>query len=213
MIDGINMKLFMIRHGQTLANVQRLFCGSSDVALTEQGQRQAQHIASRLAAQAVDMILHSDMQRTRQTASCIYHGRDVPILAQPLLREMDFGDWEMRHHDELLASNAAGFDAWSQNWQTAIVPNGESFPVFCQRVGKLLETMTGYPQHSCVVLVGHQGSLSLLLALMLGLPAVAMWSFPFQQGCVTEVEWDTQHRFCAIRRFNDGGVVPDQEKE
>ena len=35
------MKLYLIRHGQTQANVKGVFCGSSDIALTAEGEQQA----------------------------------------------------------------------------------------------------------------------------------------------------------------------------
>lgn len=198
------MKLYLIRHGQTQANVNGVFCGSSDIALTAEGERQAHHVARQLASTPLDALIHTDMRRSRETAGIIAQGRDVVLESQPLLQEMAFGDWEMRHHDELEASQAAGYQAWCQDWQKADVPEGESFAVFTERVRQALQNLHQRPQNSRLAIVAHQGSLSLLLAMMLKLAPADMWRFPFRQGCLCEI--DLSPGACVIQRFNDSGI-------
>ena len=45
------VKIFLVRHGQTLWNSEQKYMGSSDIALTEDGVRQAEKLADRLAAE------------------------------------------------------------------------------------------------------------------------------------------------------------------
>jgi len=198
------MKLYLIRHGQTQANVDGVFCGSSDIALTLQGEMQAQHVARQLASSPIDVLIHTDMRRSRQTASIIGQGRDIIIEPQPLLREMAFGDWEMRHHKELEASEAEGYQQWCQDWQQATVPHGESFTEFTGRIRQALQQIHLRPQENHIAIVAHQGSLSLLLAMMLKLAPADMWRFPFKQGCLCEI--DLSPGACVIQRFNDSGI-------
>lgn len=122
------MKLYLIRHGQTEANINGVFCGSSDLGLTELGVSQAQHVARQLAAIPLDAILHTDLARSRDTAKYIAEGRDTALQTQPLMQEMCFGDWELRHHNELQASEAEGYALWCQDWQAAM----------CLRANRLL---------------------------------------------------------------------------
>lgn len=198
------MKLYLIRHGQTQANVNGFFCGSSDIALTAEGERQAQHVARQLASTPLDAIIHTDMRRSRDTAGIIAYGRELVMETQPLLQEMAFGEWEMRHHNELEASEAEGYQAWCQDWQKAEVPQGESFTAFTQRIRQALQQLHLRPQESRLAIVAHQGSLSLLLAMMLKLAPADMWRFPFKQGCLCEI--DLSHGACVIQRFNDSGI-------
>lgn len=198
------MKLYLIRHGQTQANVSGVFCGSSDIALTAEGERQAQHVGRQLASVPLDALIHTDMRRSRDTAAIIAHGRELMMETQPLLQEMAFGDWEMRHHKELEASQAEGYRAWCQDWQKADVPQGESFTDFTLRIRQALQQLHLRPQVSRLAIVAHQGSLSLLLAMMLKLAPSDMWRFPFKQGCLCEI--DLSHGACVIQRFNDSGI-------
>lgn len=198
------MKLYLIRHGQTQANVDGVFCGSSDIALTAQGETQAQHVARQLAETPLDCVIHSGMRRSQATAEFIVNGRDITVEAQPLLKEMGFGEWEMRHHKELEASEAQGYQQWCQDWQKAAVPQGESFSEFTGRIRQALQQIHLRPLESHVAIVAHQGSLSLLLAMMLKLAPADMWRFPFKQGCLCEI--DLSPGACVIQRFNDSGI-------
>lgn len=199
------MRLYLVRHGQTEANVNGVFCGSSDVTLTALGVSQAQHVARQLASVALDAIIHTNLVRSRVTAEVIAHGRDTELQQQPLLQEMGFGDWELRHHTELQASQAEGYDLWCQDWQVAQVPQGESFTAFTQRIRLAMRQLYLMPPESRLAIVAHQGSLSLMLAMMFKLAPADMWRFPFKQGCVCEIE--LTNGSCVIQRLNDSGIL------
>ncbi|GAB2930172.1 histidine phosphatase family protein [Hafnia psychrotolerans] len=199
------MRLYLVRHGQTDANVNGVFCGSSDVALTAMGVTQAKHVAQQLASITLDTIVHTDLARSRATAEAIAFGRSSELHVQPLLQEMCFGEWELRHHRDLLASGAAGYDLWCRDWQVAEVPLGESFAAFTQRIRLAMRQLYLMPTESCLAIVAHQGSLSLMLAMMLKLAPADMWRFPFKQGCVSEIE--LTNGSCVIQRLNDSGTL------
>lgn len=199
------MRLYLVRHGQTGANVDGVFCGSSDVALTALGVTQAQHVAQQLASVPLDAIIHTDLARSRASAEAIAAGRDTALQVQPLLREMCFGEWELRHHDDLLASGAQGYDLWCQDWQAAQVPQGESFVAFTVRIRQAMRLLYLMPPESRLAIVAHEGSLSLMLAMMLKLAPADMWRFPFKQGCVSEIE--LTNGSCVIQRLNDSGTL------
>ena len=56
------MKLFLIRHGQTTANVSRkAYCGQTDVPLTELGRQQAEAIRPILSRHQFDRVFSSDL--------------------------------------------------------------------------------------------------------------------------------------------------------
>ena len=83
------MTLFLIRHGQTTANFDRIYSGQSDVKLTELGRTQAENIAPILANYNFDRVYSSDLSRAYDTARLAIPDCE-PILT-PLLREFDLG--------------------------------------------------------------------------------------------------------------------------
>ena len=95
------MKLWLVRHGETEANVAGLYSGHAPTALTERGTRQAQTLGKRLRAVPFQRAFCSELERTQRTASLLLGDRNVPLQSFAALNEMFFGDWEMRHHRDL----------------------------------------------------------------------------------------------------------------
>ncbi len=62
------MKLYIVRHGQTEANVNRLFNGRNQKDLTDFGIEQAERLASQLKNLKIDLIFCSPLKRTIHTA-------------------------------------------------------------------------------------------------------------------------------------------------
>ena len=85
------LHLMLVRHGETDWNVQRRYQGQSDVSLSELGQRQAVHIAKRIASQNIDVLYASDLKRAMETAMAIVERNNMEILPEPRLRELKFG--------------------------------------------------------------------------------------------------------------------------
>lgn len=83
------MKLFMIRHGQSEANVGTCYTGQTDVKLTELGQEQAVQIRPILAGLPFDKVYCSDLIRTADTRRLALPEAECEYTK--LLREFDVG--------------------------------------------------------------------------------------------------------------------------
>ncbi len=83
------MKLFLIRHGQTTANLQQTYAGQTDVPLTQTGRQQAESIRPILAKFHFDRVYSSDLSRAIDTQRLAIPG--VEGIRTPLLREIDVG--------------------------------------------------------------------------------------------------------------------------
>ncbi|MFZ4835429.1 histidine phosphatase family protein [Rouxiella sp. Mn2063] len=199
------MKLYLIRHGQTQADVNGVICGSSDIGLTELGKQQAKHLANMLASVRLDGIIHSGMLRSEQTANIILGQRDINLETQTLAQEICFGQWELRCHSEVKSSATVSYADWCRDWQLAEVPGGELFADFSQRIRRALNQLYLRPANSQLAIIGEQGALSFMLAMMLKLAPADMLRFPFHQGSLCEVE--LTNGYCVIQRFNDTGLL------
>jgi broad specificity phosphatase PhoE len=96
--------LTLIRHGETSANTDHVWHGSTDSPLTERGRAQAECVA-RYAAEnlktSATALYASPLQRARGTAAAIGRALDLPIREEPGLQEYDLGSWEGRSYSEL----------------------------------------------------------------------------------------------------------------
>lgn len=90
-------RYFFTRHGESQANVDRIFAGAVESPLTENGRIAAQAEAERLAIEKVryDLIISSPLSRAFDTACIIADALGYPrdnIVIEELLRERSFGN-------------------------------------------------------------------------------------------------------------------------
>ena len=183
------MRLWLVRHGETEANVAGLYSGHAPTPLTERGIAQAQTLGTLLRNVPVDNVLCSELERARHTTQLILGDREVPVRNMPELNEMFFGDWEMRHHRDLAREDAENYAAWCNDWQNATPTNGEGFQAFSQRVERFIAQLADYKTCQNLLVVSHQGVLSVLIARLLSMPAAAMWHFRVEQGCWSAIDF------------------------
>ena len=85
--------LYLVRHGETAENVQKVMQGQTPGTLGELGEQQAAHLCEQFRSEAIDMFFSSDLQRAVQTCVCIAAPHQAVVHQTPLLRERDWGDF------------------------------------------------------------------------------------------------------------------------
>ncbi len=123
------MAIYVVRHGETELNAARVI-QMPTTPLSERGRRQAIRLAARLGTLGIVRVLTSDLLRAVETATAITDATGAPILVDPLLRERDFGDIRGTPY------NALGRDPFAPDYHP---PNGESWPMFYDRVAAAWE--------------------------------------------------------------------------
>lgn len=117
---------YMIRHGESTANLEQIASGHVDVALTEKGIAQA--YAAQKIVEALEVkpsiIIHSHLQRARNTAKILNENLNLPMVEDALIAEQHYGDWEGKSWSITRQPTRDGIDP----------PNGESHADFHQRV-------------------------------------------------------------------------------
>lgn len=155
------MQIYLIRHGITEANERRLYCGSSDVPLCANGVEQLGRLKREIIYPTVKTHITSNMQRAIQTLKILYD--KSPDLVIDAFNEYDFGEFEMKSHEEL--QDVADYQRWiekiGENDDFAC-PGGESTRDFKNRVISGLETVCEMNVES-VVMVCHGGTISALM--------------------------------------------------
>ncbi len=199
------MRFFLVRHGQTAANASGLFYGSTDVPLTPLGIEQSTRVGGLLADVSFSEAIASQLQRAQQTAELI-----VPVTGYDArLNEMDFGRWEMRHFSSIAEEEPEAWQTWLDDWQNATPSGGEPFPHFAGRVKAVADELALRQEPGDMLIVAHQGVLSLLLAHWLKMPTGSLWHFPFKQDAYTMVE--NRGGFMLLRAFNDRSPFREEE--
>jgi broad specificity phosphatase PhoE len=156
------MRILFVRHGESEANVQKIFSNSGwKHPLTESGQQSAAALATKLTSEGVTAIYTSPLQRAVQTAQAISQAVGVPYKIEKALVEYDVGIYEDRDH----ASGAQEYDDIASRWidgdLDCRMTGGESCREIRNRVTpfihQLIKDFADNPQ-ATIVLVGHGGT-------------------------------------------------------
>lgn len=167
------MRIYIIRHGQTIWNLEDRKQGHSDSPLTLKGIHQAQHIAQLLGHQDLDFatarLIVSPLFRTQQFAQIIIETLNVtqkPILNH-LLKEHSFGAWEGLTQTEVDEQFPGETDRRKENWWEYIIPGGgESYEIISQRAKHFLQENADY---DTMILVCHEMISKVMRGLLLDL--------------------------------------------
>lgn len=144
------MKLYLIRHGKTIANEKHVYCGATDLPLSDKGVDELQKFHYEVPENC--RFLTSGMLRTEQT---LYHlfGK-IEHKVDERFREIDFGMFEMKGYEEL--KNQPEYQTWiSGDNEKNVPPMGESGEQMTSRVMKGIKELL--EQKGNIVLITHGG--------------------------------------------------------
>ena len=144
------MKLFLIRHGETTANVDHIYSGQQNALLTDLGRKQAHELRPILSQYRFDKIYTSDLYRALDTQQLSLPG--VEPIRLPVLREFDVGTLAGQPH---------------QNVKDYALYGGESKEAVCDRCRQFL-TMLETRSYEYVAAFTHGGFLKCMLQVGLG---------------------------------------------
>lgn len=140
---------YMIRHGETEANVARIMAGSMDSPLTENGRQQARDAARIVEALAVkpSYIAHSHLSRARDTAIIINESLNLPMIEDEDLAEIHSGDYEGVPYDQCQVFLDHQSDP----------PGGETFQAFSERIIRVKNRLFKNVSEAPPLIVSHGG--------------------------------------------------------
>lgn len=153
---------YIVRHGESEGNVQRIIQGHADSALTQNGERQASVLADDLRTVAFDLAFSSDLVRARRTAEIVLLERALAVNTTKMLREHDMGASERRSIEAFREENKKlldGYEALSERekWKSRIPGDVESDEDVNVRFTTFLrETAVTYPGKT-VLIATHGG--------------------------------------------------------
>ena len=139
------MTIYLIRHGKTEANEKHLYCGSTDLPLSDAGKAELQNLHYDIENVR---FLTSGMKRTNETLRILFG--DVPFEVDPRFREVDFGIFEMHSYDQL--KDTPEYQAWLAGDNEAnSPPQGESGVQMRKRV---MQAFSEIKEDTCIITHG-----------------------------------------------------------
>lgn len=190
------LRLHFIRDGSA-ARAEGRCIGQTNLRLSAVGRKESLALARRLALPHATFI-SSDLDRARATANLLTLS---PVISEPRLREMHFGDWEGRYWADLDVSEGVYAGEYSDAWTAIRTPGGESFDDVVARVTEWLEALPR--RGGDYLVVGHAGSIRAAAVVLLGIPASRAFSLALDHAYVSTFELTAQG--ASLIRWNSPG--------
>ena len=194
------MKLLLIRHGQSEADLLNVHEGRADFSLTNLGREQATKLAQYLLNRyQVEQIITSPMKRAAQTSEIINSVYNCGIIFEEKL--MEFNNGVLAGMDRERAKQIYPLPTVGRPLTTAIL-QGESELTFRQRVEFVYhEIMDTYKEMACLAIVAHGGTINHFLNILLKNDITAPFIFPTGDTGYHEIEY--KHEKVIVRVLNN----------
>lgn len=184
-------RLVLIRHGQSMANLERRFAGHINVELSELGLKQAEKTADFVInSYHVDRIYSSDLKRAYKTARALANKLEMPVFVTRGMREIDAGEWEGRDFTELL-QNSEDYRHWREDVGSARPTGGESTAELYERIYRVICNIAEKNDGNTVVIATHATPIRVLETRISGRGMAHMKNIPWvTNASVTELIYD-----------------------
>ncbi|BCN32257.1 histidine phosphatase family protein [Anaeromicropila herbilytica] len=179
------MRIYLVRHGESVGNKQDLMYGHTDYPLTNKGIEDAKKVAEKLKDFDFSICYTSELQRAFHTAEYIVGNREVEVNRLKNLNEQYMGDFENITFKDLMIKYPKEANGMIQNWIENAPVNGETFDELYNRVSTVADMILNTDRDTLVV--AHFGSLTALLIRILGVNKEVANKILFEHGTYTEV--------------------------
>jgi len=184
------IKLYLIRHGETTWNQQRIIQGSgSDTDLSEKGKAQAESLGRAMKDVPLTAVYSSPLKRAMDTAASVASPHDLKVMPEPDLREIHVGEMEGMS----LETFGQNFSQFLVDWQTkgdAINFNGgENLGQFRDRVWAVIRRIVRDNQSGNTAVVSHYFVTATVVCTALGMPLTDLVRVRIQPSSRTILEF------------------------
>ena len=199
--------IYLVRHGETLANRQGILQGWTNNPLDDTGRKQAAALVTRAGRVKLDALYTSDLLRTQETAAPLAADRGLEPAVLPGLREISFGKWDGHYLREIQEQDPDTLrDIFLKPGQVDLAAE-EDLAASQERGWK---TFTGLVEQmepdGTILCVSHGGLIRLLVCRLLGFSIDNMWRMSLANTAFVQVVQTPDYGF-RVDKLNDMGML------
>lgn len=158
------MRIYLLRH--TSLNIKPdIFYGQSDVDVSENFSIEVKNIKKKILNKKIELkslkVYSSPLIRCVKLADSIFDDFHL----DDRLKELDFGDWEMKKVSEIDDSE---IKEWQENLLDFQIPGGESNKEFLRRISSFCNDVVKKDEN--IFIVAHAGSINCIISYLSGIP-------------------------------------------
>lgn len=200
-------RLMFIRHAETFANINRVWHGQTDTALTDKGHRQADKLGRHFPQVMRPHALYaSPLQRTRHTAEAIARQQGLKLNLDERLMEFHLGDWENTSFDEL--RDKMDIPRRLRDEPDFAAPNGESQAMVRRRMVEAIEEIIQQHPGEDIAIVSHGVAIGVALAHYLHDDTTRWVNYNMNNTAFSELCLETR----SLKAFNETPHLDDESE-
>jgi phosphoserine phosphatase len=212
--DETMTQIILVRHGQTPWNKDKIFRGSKDIPLNDQGREEARLAGEWLQNEKIDFAYTSPLSRSRETALAIAQHHGITVTDSPGLSDLCYGDWEGLPLTEVKVKYADLYRQWETAPHMVRFPGGETLAELRGRsLSTVMEVVFRHPQKT-VLLSAHRAVNKVLIAALIGLDDSHFWRIGQDTTAVNRFTWNgttwqiiSINDICHLRGMERGAYV------
>lgn len=161
--------IYLVRHGESEANIKRIVNGHTNTKLTEAGREKARSLAETFRGLNFSAIYSSDLDRARETAEILRKNSDVEVQLSGSLREKFFGEFEGMEHAKYLDILKDEFYKFEHDltqdemWKFKAHPSMESDEEVFSRVSTFLKGAAASNLGKNILVISHRYAIRMFL--------------------------------------------------
>lgn len=190
-------QIWLVRHGQTDANLLGRYQGHLDLPLNETGREQVLAMGTQLREEletrgisSVQALYSSDLIRTRETAQAAADALGMEVIPDARLREIHMGEWEGSYFNEIQDRFP---ELVSQRYHDPMhyaPPSGETTFGLARRMWPALDEYAArHPGDDPIIVVSHGMAIATVLCRIRGMALSRTFEVIPGNAEVIMIEW------------------------
>lgn len=174
------MNIYLLRHGESIGNKDKIYLGHTDLDLSEKGYMQAERACDYITKNVkIDKIFSSDLIRAYNTVLPTAKKLNINIIKDPGLREIYAGLWENKKYEYLIENFPESYSAWRNDIGNAKCDGGESVAELQKRIMNKLCEIANCNEGSDILIGTHATPIRVINCTITNTPLSDMNNIPW----------------------------------
>lgn len=183
---GTYMELILIRHGESIGNINHLVYGQTDYKMTEKGYSQIPYILKALKPFTITQVYSSPLLRAKHIADAVGEAFEVDVIADDRLMEIDFGIYEDTYNKKLMEELGEQYYELIGFFDHMAIPEGEHQDDFLARVRAFIDELLSGADGTYVI-ASHFGVIKAILNHLMGYDKLQLRQLAIKPGALVKL--------------------------
>lgn len=197
-------KLYIVRHTQTIGNVEHRLTGRCDYEVTEEGNKYIEKLTNRLKDVKFDIVYSSTLKRTYKTIKKLAELNNLKINEEEKLCEMYFGIYDGMRWDEVDKINPKIRELHIKTNEIIEIPEQETMEEVTKRMYEIMFKIANENVGKNILICSHGVAIETFLRQITKVPFLELREEYSQKNTsLNIVSFDSEKQKFKVELLND----------